>query len=172
MIWIVQQQLSYIKDRFASLRSKISNDFRCDKCSETLTSRQVRDGHDRLTNELKSIEKTDIANLDNFLKKYATIIPDTHQLSREIQYSMVLLMKSKSQNLPTQVLLKKTVICSQLLELADKIEPGMTKWRGQILFELQSASVILAQRAIDEGRLEKYKAQVKYIFSGFQNDEI
>ena len=112
---------------------------------------------------MKSIEKTDIANLDNFLKKYATIIPDTHQLSREIQYSMVLLMKSKSQNLPTQVLLKKTVICSQLLELADKIEPGMTKWRGQILFELQSASVILAQRAIDEGRLEKYKAQV---FSG------
>merc|ERR1712223_476205 len=133
--------------------------YRCDKCSETLTSRQVRDGHDRLTNELKSIEKTDIANLDNFLKKYATIIPDTHQLSREIQYSMVLLMKSKSQSLPTQVLLKKTVICSQLLELADKIEPGMTKWRGQILFELQSASVILAQRAIDEGRLEKYKAQ-------------
>merc|ERR1719436_1516318 len=72
---------------------------------------------------------------------------------------MVLLMKSKSQTLPTQVLLKKTVICSQLLELADKIEPGMTKWRGQILFEYQSASVVLAQRAVDEAKLDKWKAK-------------
>ena len=62
--------------------------------------------------------------------------------------------------MPTPLLLKKTVICKQLLDLAEKIEPGMSKWRGQILFEMQSASVILAQRAIDEGKLEKWKAQV------------
>ena len=77
-------------------------------------------------------------------------------------FSQVLLFKSKSgaEHLPTHKLLKKSVICKQLLDLADKIEPGLTKWRGQLLFELQSASVILTQRAVDEGRLQKYQAQV------------
>ena len=64
--------------------------------------------------------------------------------------------------LPTSTLLKKSVICKQLLDLADKIEPGLTKWRGQIIFEYQSVSVILAQRALEENRLERYKAQVNF----------
>ena len=69
--------------------------------------------------------------------------------------------------MPTQDLLRKTIICKQLLDVADKIEPGMSKWRGQILFELQSASVVLAQRALDEGKLEKWKAQVTKILHIF-----
>ena len=48
----------------------------------------------------------------------------------------------------------------QLLGLADKIEPGMTKWRGQLLFEMQSATVVLAQRALEEGKLKRFQAQV------------
>ena len=128
-----------------------------------MESKQVRDGHERLTTELKNIDKSDISNLDDFLRKYATILPDCSQLSREIQYNMMLMMKSKDQSIfPTNILLKKTILCKELLDLADKIEPGMTKWRGQILFELQSASVTLAQRAMDEGKLEKWKAQVNY----------
>ena len=135
--------------------------FRCQKCGQTLEAKQIRDGHERLTTELKSIDKSDISHLDNFLKKYATIIPDSHQLSREIQYNMMLMMKSKNHSLlPTELLLKKTILCKDLLDLADKIEPGMTKWRGQIIFEYQSATVVLAQRAIDEEKLEKWKAQV------------
>ena len=50
----------------------------------------------------------------------------------------------------------------QLLGLADKIEPGMTKWRGQLLFEMQSATVVLAQRALKEGKLKRFQAQVTY----------
>ena len=50
----------------------------------------------------------------------------------------------------------------QLLGLADKIEPGMTKWRGQLLFEMQSATVVLAQRALEEGKLKRFQAQVTY----------
>ena len=128
-------------------------------------SKQVREGHERLTTELKNIDKSDISNLDDFLRKYATILPDCSQLSREIQYNMMLMMKSKDQSIfPTNILLKKTIICKDLLDLADKIEPGMTKWRGQILFEYQSASVVLAQRAVDEAKLDKWKAKVFILY--------
>ena len=63
-------------------------------------------------------------------------------------------------DLPTHHLLKKSLVCKGLLDLAEKIEPGMSKWRGQILFELQSSSVLLAQRAVEEGKMEKSKAMV------------
>ena len=133
--------------------------FRCEKCAHTLEAKQIRDGHDRLTGELKTIDRSNPMNLEQFLQKYATVIPETHQLSREIQYGLMILMKP-NEYLPTSALLKKSIICKQLLDLADKIEPGMTKWRGQILFELQSSSVILAQRALEEEKLAKWKAQV------------
>ena len=48
----------------------------------------------------------------------------------------------------------------QLLDLADKIEPGMTKWRGELLFDTQATAVILTQRAINEGRIKNFQAQV------------
>merc|ERR1712048_429174 len=105
-----------------------------------------------------TIDRTNPVNLEQFLQTYISVLPETHQLSREIQYSLVLQWKP-NEYLPTQTLLKKSLICKQLLDLADKIEPGMTKWRGQILFEYQSATVVLAQRAIDEEKLEKWKAQ-------------
>ena len=58
---------------------------------------------------------------------------------------------------------KRTILLGkQLLGLADKIEPGMTKWRGQLLFEMQSATVVLAQRALEEGKLKRFQAQVTH----------
>ena len=39
----------------------------------------------------------------------------------------------------------------------------MTKWRGQLLFEMQAATVVLAQRALDEGKLTRFQAQVYYM---------
>ena len=68
--------------------------FRCQKCGHTLDAKQIQDGHDRLTNELKNTDRSDITSLEDYLKKYATVLPDTHQLSREIQYGMMLLLKS------------------------------------------------------------------------------
>ena len=50
----------------------------------------------------------------------------------------------------------------QLLALAEQVDPGMTKWRGELLFEMQAATVILAQRALEEGKLTRFQAQVLY----------
>ncbi len=53
------------------------------------------------------------------------------------------------------------------MELSDKIDPGQTKWRGQLLFELQSASVILAQRALNEENMSAYQAKVNKVLLHF-----
>ena len=53
-----------------------------------------------------------------------------------------------------------TILGKQLLSIAEKVDPGMTKWRGELLFEMQAATVVLAQRALDEGKLTRFQAQV------------
>ena len=66
---------------------------RCNTCGHTLEANQIREGHDRLTSELKSLDRTRPAHLEDFLQKYATILPDTNQLAREIQYSIMLIYR-------------------------------------------------------------------------------
>ena len=41
--------------------------------------------------------------------------------------------------------------------MASKIDPGLSKLRGDLLFELQSASVMLAQRALAEERVTPFQ---------------
>ena len=54
------------------------------------------------------------------------------------------------------------IVGKQLLALAEQVDPGMTKWRGELLFEMQAATVVLAQRALEEGKLTRFQAQVSY----------
>ena len=44
-------------------------------------------------------------------------------------------------NLTQEELELKERLAAQLIELADKIEPGSSKWKGQLLLELQMAQV-------------------------------
>ena len=124
-----------------------------------MNAKQIREGHDRLTTELRSLDRSNPSNLEDFLQRYATVLPESNQLSREVQYGLLQLYKSVP-DLPTHYLLKKSLVCKSLLDLADKIEPGLTKFRGEILFELQSTSVLLAQKAMEDGKMERYQAMV------------
>ena len=124
-----------------------------------MNAKQIREGHDRLTTELRSLDRSNPSNLEDFLQRYATVLPESNQLSREVQYGLLQLYKSVP-DLPTHHLLKKSLVCKSLLDLADKIEPGLTKFRGEILFELQSTSVLLAQKAMEDGKMERYQAMV------------
>ena len=135
--------------------------YRCEKCKLAVTGSSVKELNETLVTELKSIDRSDPDVLDGFLKKHAATLPDSHQMSREIQYGQLMLFKSvdDADLMDTNTLLKKSCFCKQLLDLADKIEPGLTKWRGELMFEMQATTVVLTQRALNEGRIKGFQAQ-------------
>ncbi len=53
----------------------------CTTCGHTLQAKQIKDGNASLTDELRKLDRTDSEVLEDFLKKYATVLPDTHQVS-------------------------------------------------------------------------------------------
>jgi hypothetical protein len=60
----------------------------------------------------------------------------------------------------------------QLLELFEKIDPGQSKLRGELLLELQSSSVLLAQRALKEEKITAYQAKVRRTFIGHKSTTV
>ncbi|XP_040572968.1 SET domain-containing protein SmydA-8 [Lepeophtheirus salmonis] len=136
------------------------SNWKCEKCSHTLESTTVRHGIESMMDELKSIDRTNPENLEDFLKRYATLLPETNQLTREIQLGLVSLFKNRrNEDLKTTQLLRKAFMCRQLLTVANRVDPGFSKWRGELLLEMQSANVILGQRALAEGRISNIQAK-------------
>lgn len=63
--------------------------------------------------------------------------------------------------LPEKLLKRKIDLCHELIEIADKLEPGMSKFRGELLLDLQAAMTIQTKREFEAGKITKAGAQVR-----------
>lgn len=63
--------------------------------------------------------------------------------------------------LPDHLLKRKIDLCHELLEIADKIEPGWSRFRGTLLLDLQSAMTVHTKREFEAEKLTKAGAQVR-----------
>ena len=98
-----------------------------------------------VSNELKELDRSKVSNMVNFLTKYENMLgPNNHHVV-EIKFAIVMMLGNRKpytlENLTQEELEMKDWIAAQLIDLADKIEPGSSKWRGQLLLELQMAQV-------------------------------
>lgn len=66
------------------------------------------------------------------------------------------------------LLKRKIDLCHELLELADKLEPDWSAFRGKLLLDLQAAMTMQTKREFETEKLTKAGAQVSYIFITFK----
>lgn len=55
---------------------------------------------------------------------------------------------------------RKIDLCHELLEIADILEPGYSRFRGNLLYDLQSAMVVQAKRDYDDDKITKEATKV------------
>lgn len=65
--------------------------------------------------------------------------------------------------MPDDLLKRKIDLCHELLEVADILEPGWSRFRGTLLLELQAAMAIHIKREFEADKLTKANAQVSYV---------
>lgn len=58
------------------------------------------------------------------------------------------------------LLKRKIDLCHELLEVADNVDPGWSRFRGTILLELQAAMMMQTKRDFEDEKLTKEGAQV------------
>lgn len=67
--------------------------------------------------------------------------------------------------LPDELLERKIKLSEELLHVADILEPGMSRFRGCLLFELHEVLVIQAKRNHAKMAISKEQANVSNILS-------
>lgn len=55
---------------------------------------------------------------------------------------------------------RKIELCQELLDVADILEPGFSKFRGLLLYDLQAAVVVQAKRRYDSGEISREDVEV------------
>ena len=98
-----------------------------------------------VTNELKELDRSKLTRMMNFLSEYENMLgPNNHHIV-EVAFAIVMLLAKRKpyllENLTKEELELNVNFASQLIDLAEHIEPGSSKWRGQLLLELQVAQV-------------------------------
>ena len=116
-------------------------------CSNEQRASGIKSGNLSITNEVKELDGNNLTSLTNFLTKYENLLgPFNHHIA-EIKFKIVLMLGNNRNymlsDLTREQLELKERFATEMLELADKIEPGSTKFRGQLLLELQIAQVLL-----------------------------
>lgn len=137
--------------------------YRCEKCTNTQKASQIRTGNLTIATELKELDRSKLENLTAFLEKYEPTLGPTNAHTVEVKHAIVMLLANRKpyslDRLSKEQLELKAEMAKQLLELADKVEPGSSKWRGQLLLELQMAQVALAAALEETGAIGKLAAR-------------
>lgn len=112
---------------------------------------------------MKDLDRHNLTSLAQFLSKYENILgPSNHHIV-EIKYAIMMMLGNADnyalEHMTRELLEMKENFAKQLLELSEKIEPGCTKIRGQILLELQMAQISLAAGLEEAGEISKGQAK-------------
>ncbi|KAG7175063.1 SET domain-containing protein SmydA-8-like 4 [Homarus americanus] len=135
----------------------------CQKCSNTVLGKTVFWGDQILYKELRGLDQVSVQPLEKFLETYKKALHPKHRFFVEAKYALIKFYGNhpeyRYRDITRQKLEKKVEYCRELLELAGTIDPGLSLFRGTLLFELQAALVALARMLLSNDVITKEGTQ-------------
>ncbi|XP_016978673.1 SET domain-containing protein SmydA-8 isoform X2 [Drosophila rhopaloa] len=140
-----------------------SGDWACDRCSHKLGAKDLERQLDRINDDLEAIDVHDIPGLENFLLRYRDVLRPNHYLLLSAKYSLCQIYGRTEGYLLPQMspedIARKETYCREFLEIVDVLDPGLTRLRGLIMYELHAPVMVLAQSAIQSGQISRQEFQ-------------
>ncbi|XP_045451337.1 SET domain-containing protein SmydA-8 [Melitaea cinxia] len=135
----------------------------CEKCGYYIQSRQMFWGNNALKQELNTLNKSGPRCFEEFIDKYKATLHPTNHLAIQAKLALVQIYGNYEgytlADLPDHLIKRKIDLCHDLLDVADKLEPGWSRFRGTILLELQSAMTMQTKREFEDDIITKSAAQ-------------
>ncbi|KAL5275564.1 hypothetical protein ACFFRR_001440 [Megaselia abdita] len=141
----------------------------CNKCSLTLQGDKVSSLLRALYNELEEIGPHNVKKQEEFLSKYKNVLGANHYLFLSAKYSLCQILGKMDgyviNELSEEYLRKKETYCRQLLAVVGILEPGNSRLRGMLLYELHAPIMVSLTRQIQEQKISvnKFKSSVKEV---------
>ncbi|EDV44517.1 uncharacterized protein Dana_GF20287 [Drosophila ananassae] len=147
----------------------------CDKCDHKMLAKDLESRLDRINNDLEAIDVHDIPGLENFLVRYREVLRPNHYLLLSAKYSLCQIYGRIEGYLLPQMspedIARKERYCREFLEIIDLLEPGLTRLRGLIMYELHAPVMVLAQMALQTGKIsrQEFQRRLKEVVRLLQN---
>lgn len=136
-------------------------DWACTKCKRVFPHLKVSNVTAAIKEEgellvhNKENPELDIPAHEDYLKKFSPILYPTHVLLIKVKYTLSKMygrMKGfEADKLSNEQLMRKQVLCEEVLSVLDKIMPGQSRMRGVMLYEMHLPCVMIANRQLQLG---------------------
>ena len=117
---------------------------------------------EKVTSKLKLLlEKTpskEPEKLENFLKIASKFLHPNHCLVLEVKKSLLALYGS---TLSPELITRKLQLADEILDVLDKLEPGLSAVRGQILYDITRFRLMSCLQAVQAGQISPGDCAVK-----------
>lgn len=146
-----------------------SGSWKCSMCPLSLQGESVSSLLKALYNELEDIGPHNVKKQEEFLIKYRNVLSPNHYLFLSAKYSLCQVLGKMEgyviNDLSEEYLRKKETFCRQLLAIAAALEPGESRLRGILLYELHAPIMISSTRQIQEQKisLNKFRSNIKEV---------
>ena len=115
----------------------------------------------KLYDELDAIGGNDINQIEMFMRKYAKTLHRNHYIFLSAKHSLCQLMGKIDgyliNELSVEQLEKKEEYCRDLLDVINILEPGNSRLRGVILYELHAPVMLQTTREMQMGKITTYE---------------
>lgn len=128
----------------------------------------------KLYNELDAIGGNDINQIETFMRKYSKTLHRNHYIFLSAKHSLCQLYGKIDgfliNELSAEQLRKKEDYCRDLLEVIDILEPGSSRLRGVILYELHAPIMLKITRELQTGKItnSEFKRRLKEVIQILQ----
>uniref|UniRef100_A0A182MY56 SET domain-containing protein n=1 Tax=Anopheles dirus TaxID=7168 RepID=A0A182MY56_9DIPT len=134
-------------------------EWRCQHCPSRMACEAVVLLLDSLSRQLETIGGNDVRGLEAFLAGQATVLHDNHYLMLAAKHSLCELYGKTEGYLVPQLsaeqLKRKETLCRDLLEVADQLEPGLSRIRGTVMYEMHVPLLIEAGQLFQCGVIQR-----------------
>jgi len=119
----------------------------CDKCGEVFTAEQVDNIVLKIKQSIEKIHDKDVTKLENLLKIAENILHPNHCLLINVKKNLFGLYGTapglQLQQLSPVQIGRKIQLAEEYVEVMEKIDPGLTAWKGQIFYEVNRFKIVI-----------------------------
>lgn len=123
----------------------------------------------RVYDELDAIGGNDVVAIETFMAKYSKVFHRNHYVFLSAKHSLCQLYGKVEgfliNEMSREELKRKQKHCEDLLEVIDVLEPGTSRLRGVILYELHAPMMMVLNLEMESGKLKMsdYRRRLKAV---------
>ena len=132
------------------------SEWMCRGCGKTFPSKQLEVTLQKLRSSLEKVPADQPDKLESFLKVASKILHPNHCMLVEIKQRLMALYGTSTN---PALVSRKLDLAEEVMTVMDKLDPGVTAWRGKLLYDVTRFRLVITLQDLQARRLGPDKVE-------------